>query len=99
MDPISTQSVFPTSPMTSVFNGRRFGPMRASSKILALKPGGAGKVRATIGNMRAMSALACSIVTPGLRRAIPSKLKLPRLVLLRSHFKGRSTAGSSQSRK
>ena len=38
-------------------------------KEAALKPSGAGKLRRTTGNSRAMSALACSIVTPGFSRA------------------------------
>ena len=40
--PISTHSVLPTSPTRSSFSSRRFGPIRASSNIFALKPGGAG---------------------------------------------------------
>ena len=61
--------MLPTSPTTSFLSGRRLGPIRASSKSLALKPGGAGKVRVTRGSMRAMSALACLMVTAGLSRA------------------------------
>ena len=70
MDPISTHKTLPTSPTTSCFNGRRFGAIPAFSNSFMLNPSGAGKLRFAIGNMRATSALACAIVTPGFSRAI-----------------------------
>ena len=71
MHAISTPSVPPTSPTTSCRSDRRFGPNLACSKSFTLKPSGAGNERSTIGSMRATSAFAASIVTPGLRRATP----------------------------
>ena len=72
IDPISTHNTFPMSPTTSCFSGRRFGVNCASSKSCTVNPGGAGKLRFTIGIMRVMSALACPMVTPGRNRATPS---------------------------
>ena len=45
--------------------------MRASSNIFALYPEGGGNFWYAMGSMRAMSALACSSVTPGLSLATP----------------------------
>ncbi len=41
IEPISIHNTLPTSPTTSFFNGRRFGPMCASSNSLTLNPSGA----------------------------------------------------------
>ena len=69
MVPIRTQRTLPTSPTRSCLKGRRRGPIRASSNIFLLKPGGAGKRSNERGNRRATSASACVMVTPGLSRA------------------------------
>ena len=69
--PISTHSTLPMSPTRSRLNGRRFGPRRPSSNIFTLYPGGAWNLWVAMGSMRATSALARSIVTPGFSRATP----------------------------
>ena len=65
MLPINTQSSLPTSPITSWLSGLTFGPIRALLKRSMLNPGGAGKLLSTIGHIRATSALAACMVTPG----------------------------------
>ena len=67
--PISSHSDVPASPMRSCFSGRTTGARRASSNILTLNPGNGGKRVNESGIMRATSAVACAIVTPGLSRA------------------------------
>ena len=63
--------MLPMSPTTSTSSGRTSDPNRASSNIFRVKPGGSGKRSVSDGIRRATSALACSMVTPGLSRAMP----------------------------
>ena len=84
-DTTPTHKTLPMSPTTSCFSGRRLGWKWAFSKSAGLNPSGAGKLRMAIGSKRAMSAFACSIVTPGFKRARARWLKLPSFTLLRSH--------------
>ena len=67
--PSRIQSIGRTSPTRSSAKGRTRGPIRVSSSIFRVNPGGMGKRSMAIGIMRAMSALACAMVTPGFRRA------------------------------
>jgi len=99
MEPMRTHSTLPISPTTSCFKERSLGAILAFINMSALKPSGAGKLRMVMPSSRAMSALACSMVTPGLSRARPFSLKLPSLVLLRSHWKGIMREASGALRK
>lgn len=66
----STHSTCPTSPITSSASGLTLGPILMSSKTWRVKPGGAGNRSKASGIIRATSAFACAIVTPGFKRAI-----------------------------
>jgi hypothetical protein len=85
MVPISTHKTLRTSPIRSSFIERTFGVMRASSNILTLPPGNGGNRVSEIGIMRATSALASSMATPGFNRAIAEKPNCPSDTLLRSN--------------
>ena len=68
--PISTHSAFCTSPTRSSFIDRICGVMRAFSNMARVAPGNGGNRRSAMGTMRVASAVACSMVWPGFRRAI-----------------------------
>jgi hypothetical protein len=92
--PITTQSAVPTSPTISCFRGWTWGARRAFWNCVKSMPGGVGQAFNQIPNMRATSALACSMVTPGLSRAIPWPAKGPRDSMFRSNRRGRISSGS-----
>ena len=97
MDPISTQSTLPMSPITSILSGWRVGVKLACSNIFTPNPGGGGKLCVAIGTRRVKSAVACCKVTPGFRRARPLKRKPASTVLLRSICAGTTTSTSERS--
>ena len=63
--------MLPMSPTTSTVSGRTRAPIRASSNIFFVKPGGSGKRSTSVGSSRSISALAWAMVTPGFSRATP----------------------------
>ncbi len=71
--PITTQSTLPTLPTTSCISGRSAGVILQTPRYssVPLLPFAIGNRSSQIGSIRARSAFACSIVTPGFRRAMP----------------------------
>ncbi len=70
MVPISTHNAFRTSPTRSSLNERISGERRAFSNIASVAPGNGGNRRSAIGIIRAASARARSMVSPGFSLAI-----------------------------
>ena len=94
--PSRIHSIGPTSPIASTESGRTFGPMRTSSSIFRVKPGGIGNPSAATGISRPTSAFAWSSVTPGRSRATPWKLKLPKKTVARLNRSGCRIDGVSE---
>ena len=77
--PITTHSAPAAFPTTSCLSGRSAGAMSQVSYTCGSTPPSMGHERIQIGTIRATSALAAAIVTPGLRSATASKPKPGRM--------------------